>query len=553
MSRLQAWQHIYSNVEKAQSPQGRGGFQTLFYTKEGLTEAEVEELEGRLLYFASETTPVKRVFFTLTTDKRVISQLVPLSETDQYGRKGRYLAHSLIFNAQTFAGLDENPFPLLQRVKFITTIEAALAQGDFASGHISTLAVSSPPYSYHAVELAAGWSRSELKKLTLLALRSAKMAQEKRAVAFFGPPEAVEAALETAFFAVPNSMRSSCSFDTYFHRCNLVATYYWAVGFPERSGNPTYDRVDARTKEVLQINDDQAQTAYERWVHHSIDIGSLRPVTTLRDAALPLCQWLDSGATEHRLLNGLDPDIVTPVFRANSEPVQALLRQKIGRHVPMALIDPIFDHIYRESETKPNFQFLREGFTHVQIMDYLHQIYAHHDFQRPDHLQLQALERALQNGDAHPLKPIQLAWSQDRSGLRRHLSQLEEPAYREFAQMALPRQLCEPIDLLVANHESAFLDIFLVDKQAKQTPLTDFIEGLLALNKPNLLTRLAGLITYQTDKDLRRIAKLASRQEDLPPLFDQALTKALDRLPDTVMERLAKSITSPLDIFRGKK
>ena len=63
MATIQAWQHIYSNVEKEQSPQGRGGFQTLFYSKAGLTEDEIEEMEGRLLYFPSKVEPVKRLFF----------------------------------------------------------------------------------------------------------------------------------------------------------------------------------------------------------------------------------------------------------------------------------------------------------------------------------------------------------------------------------------------------------------------------------------------------------------------------------------------------------
>ena len=65
MTTIQAWQHIYSNVEKEQSPTKRGGFQTLFYTQAGLTEDEISEMEGRLLYFPDKTAePVKRLFFT---------------------------------------------------------------------------------------------------------------------------------------------------------------------------------------------------------------------------------------------------------------------------------------------------------------------------------------------------------------------------------------------------------------------------------------------------------------------------------------------------------
>jgi hypothetical protein len=38
MSKIKAGQHVYASVEKEQSPRGKGGFQTLFYTLEALTE-----------------------------------------------------------------------------------------------------------------------------------------------------------------------------------------------------------------------------------------------------------------------------------------------------------------------------------------------------------------------------------------------------------------------------------------------------------------------------------------------------------------------------------
>ena len=69
MTTVVAWQHIYSNVEKERSPQGRGGFQTLFYTHSGLTEREVEEMESRLIYFPSNVEPIKHLFFTISTGK----------------------------------------------------------------------------------------------------------------------------------------------------------------------------------------------------------------------------------------------------------------------------------------------------------------------------------------------------------------------------------------------------------------------------------------------------------------------------------------------------
>ena len=88
MTTINAWQHIYSNVEKEHSPQGRGGFQTLFYSHHGLTEDEVEEMESYLLYFPSQVEPVKRLFFTISTGKGVVAQIVFLPSPDQFGRGG---------------------------------------------------------------------------------------------------------------------------------------------------------------------------------------------------------------------------------------------------------------------------------------------------------------------------------------------------------------------------------------------------------------------------------------------------------------------------------
>lgn len=52
-------QHIYSNVPKEQSPTKRRGYQTLFYTQEGLTREEILILEDRAQYYGGELEPIK--------------------------------------------------------------------------------------------------------------------------------------------------------------------------------------------------------------------------------------------------------------------------------------------------------------------------------------------------------------------------------------------------------------------------------------------------------------------------------------------------------------
>lgn len=149
MPQIHAYQHIYTNVEQEQSPHKRGGFQTLFYTLSALTEAEVEEMEARLFYVHSEREPVKRVFFMTSTSKTVVAQIVPLADPDRSERKGRYLAHSLVFIPEMFAHLEADPFQVFQHVSFITTVEEALAQGEFQTGNIPALSIDLPANKEH--------------------------------------------------------------------------------------------------------------------------------------------------------------------------------------------------------------------------------------------------------------------------------------------------------------------------------------------------------------------------------------------------------------------
>ena len=86
MAGIEAWQHIYTNVEKDQSPHNRGGFQTLFYSTDALSKEEVRAIEDRVLYIVSDEEPVKEVFFTTNTGKVVLGRVCSLPERDRVGR-----------------------------------------------------------------------------------------------------------------------------------------------------------------------------------------------------------------------------------------------------------------------------------------------------------------------------------------------------------------------------------------------------------------------------------------------------------------------------------
>ena len=75
-------------------------------------------MEGRLLYFPSSVEPVKRLFFTVGDGKAVVAQIVSMPEPDQYGRKGRYLAHSLVFAPADLARFEADPFRVFHAFSF---------------------------------------------------------------------------------------------------------------------------------------------------------------------------------------------------------------------------------------------------------------------------------------------------------------------------------------------------------------------------------------------------------------------------------------------------
>ena len=122
---LSAAQLVYTNVEKKLSPTGREGFQVWLRTPDALSDGEESEVQTRLADYEERRDPttkdepaVRHSFFLLSTGKAVIARTVPLAETDQYRRGGRFYAHAYILDPDDFRALDNDPFAVLDQVKF---------------------------------------------------------------------------------------------------------------------------------------------------------------------------------------------------------------------------------------------------------------------------------------------------------------------------------------------------------------------------------------------------------------------------------------------------
>jgi hypothetical protein len=527
MSTIQACQHIYSNVEKEQSPQRRGGFQTLFYSHAGLDEAEISELEGRLLYFPGQTEPVKRLFFRLASGKGVVAQIVPLPEPDQLGRKGRYLAHSLIFTPEALAAFEADPFRVFRRFRFITSVAEALAQGDAHNGDIPPMRLELPAQPQREIEAVRSWSAPELKKLALLTLQAEAQAQQREALTLAGSPTQIEQALEAAWMVAPAAFRSRCAFDTYFYRCNLVACYFWAIGLPQPPVSIKFALVDAANRQV-QGATPQPQSAYEQWLLATLEAGQAAQLPQQRDNAWLLGAWIEGQPTEEAQLDQVLPELVAAMFQAAPEAVKNLLQRRIADLLPAPLAPRTAEYFYQHTAEWPLYQQLRQGLAVPQLLDRLYQSYQADELKSPGRGEVKAVTELLAQ---HPHELLTLAaayWRSPDKELPLALDTVSEAAYRHFGADLLQRGLVKPLTLLRPRRSESFLELYLA---GRVEDWADLCEALLEQGQTLSLARLADQLPKFSDKELHKVAKLIEDQPNVPGEFSTAVAQALAARP----------------------
>jgi hypothetical protein len=522
---VQAWQHIYTSVERDQSPHEREGFQTLFYSASGLTEAEVREMEARLVYFPSDVEAVKRLCSTISTGKVMVAQIVLLAEPDRLGRKGRYLAHNLVFEPEAFERIGSDPFVVFRQFPFITTVAQALEKGDLQSGDIPSVSFEVALKPTHSIEAAETWPVRDYGNLALLALRADRLTGDRLSVAFIGEPAEVESALEVALFPVPTHLRPCCGFDTYFHDCNPVSTYYWGLGLLEIPSNRRLVRVDARSRRLDGDIASQPETAYERWVLACVEERRLEILGRYRDHAFALCEWLEGRSGSDSLIDAAPLEVVDSVFQANRELVQMLLRTKLEEALPIILAQRAFQ--YLASRTTELLGQLRRRFRLPELMEALYRAYESHEFRPPQPEEVQAIDWLLRRDDHPFLRLLHICWTDRRDDLQRELRLLSDDEYQRFVQTALRFGLLQAWTLPVSGRGDAFLDVYLDSTGSVKTGLTALVRALLRVGEASCLERLAPSVQVQSEPELRALAKVIVKCPGIPELFRQTVGDAV--------------------------
>jgi hypothetical protein len=529
MSEIEAWQHVYANLRQEQSPTRRGGFQTVFHTKSGLSEAEVDEIEAHLVYYRSEPEPIKRVFFVTSTDKPVISQIVPQVGTDAIGRQGLYLAHSLVFRPESFTQSRIRPLEVLARFPFAELIHEALERGDRKTGDIPAVIITIPADRDEAeIEEARDWPAEALETVALCALQASELARDRVTLAFVGEPQAVEGAIRAALLAVPAALLPRCSFDTFFFRCNPVSTYYWAVGLPERPTSTRFAVVDAALRQVLTELWRSPTTAYERWVVETIRARRLDLLSTHREAAFVLGEWLDgrlAEVSESKLAGELE--LVRSMFRANAARLKEHIQRKLGEQFSPTLASLVAEEICRLHEPALLFQKMCRGFEPAEVMNTLYESYRARRFVAPGRDELRMLERLLSATDHQDLRLLLRCWTGRREELRQDLAALEDRGYRSFVEIALRYELTDALTLLLPGRTALFLDVYLPGCTLKHGELSALASALLRLGEPGALCRLVPHVAGCRKTDVRALRKILDQHAEVPRSFHEAVTAAL--------------------------
>lgn len=429
-------QHIYGNVEAEQSPHKIGGFQTLFYTHSLISEEESSEIEGRVIYHQSENNPFKYVFFSLDNNNIVVSRIVPLADSDRFGREGTYLAHSVIMEAADFDKLGTNPYTLFQVMEkhFLSDVASAMAVGNRSSGNMDCLLLEIPDRTEPPD--VGNWNTDELLKLAHFAVHCKTTRANRNPLVLVGKPEQMLAILELIFTYVPINWRRQCNFDTHFIDCNIVHGDFWCVGYPASSHAPSHLTIVQLDQQQVTGQVPAPENRFEQWVQDCIRNGKIHFIGSYGEIAHVWMQFLSGGKYDSEVIAGSLGHLPAEFFDTLSYSYKSLLLERT-RHMLSDMAGPLlaerleshpdaYPYGQLQKDSRGFFKQILDGFDLNKIADQCYTLLKPELKDKASRKELKEI-KALYKKTAH--KPLQLlsnVWRMDEDELTGHLTDMDE-------------------------------------------------------------------------------------------------------------------------------
>lgn len=449
--RIRVYQHVFSNVPKDQSPWGRRGYQTLYYTQDGISREDLNVLEQRAQYYSSDQEPVKWQFYTLASGKAVISHIVPLAEPDEFGRKGRYLAHSFVISSGDFSALDYCPMGLFDHQnRFVSNLAQVQAQGNRETGDLPALnLVIDETWQDRALSFARAWDPGHLQCLAQLGWRAGYLKEQRQMVALEGEAGRVLGAIAVAFLLTAPDKRPLLTFDTFAHGCDWSRDWpFWACGGLGKESEQAPYRIDPTKGQVVGTPPNRALTPFEHWMMAVALPERLEHYLAYQTDALYLSNSLEGKVSRQRQVA---PEFAKRFMQLNAAGVIALVLDRL----PAGLSPPILDCITDDVKNEPweYFQWaLSAGPGEIaEVLFNLLVARAGLILTKQDEKVLHTIAETA--GDSR-LKGLILLQTDNTSGWEQHLQGLSRQDYRTQIRLLLEQRRISASDAFSPQHFS---------------------------------------------------------------------------------------------------
>lgn len=351
---ITAAQHVSGVLTSEQSPRGKGGYQILLSTSDRLNQDEIRMIESREKYGPAQIEKSKWQFYRLPDDRPVVSHIVPIPEPDEFGRRGRYLAHSLIFNASNWQQLDETLLNLLHPDYFFSSLNQMLAHAhdDLRTGHIGAASIDTgTEWIRQALNLLRDWPGEQLNKLVRLVHDPQALIEQGHYVALIGSEQQILDALRVVFLLAPSSVRRFCSFDTNATGCEWQPhETFWGRGFPDEREPRTGFVIDA-VQRLVRIPESfpLKSSSFGNWIEVEVRAQQYTNLQSNLAKAQTLAAFLERRTTNLNVLKDLDAEFVTSFADANTE----LVKERVGDLFPNQFSLPLRQAIIARLASSP--------------------------------------------------------------------------------------------------------------------------------------------------------------------------------------------------------
>jgi len=382
MLSITAYQHFYSRVPPDQSPRRQAGFQTLFHTR-GLSDEVIRAIENRARYTTAPGEPVKRQFYPLPGQMVAISQSVALPEPDEFGRKGRYLVHTLVLDRDSFSQIGACPLDVLEQFRFARTLAEVDEQCDRSTAEAPAVTLTiEPQWEMRALQAVQEWTPESVIRLGRLAWQAEQLIQRGEPVILIGSDAEQLETLGILFLLASPLQQNQLSFDTHAAGCDWGRqAMFWVQGHAEIDlGMRAMHLIDAHARIAntgLSPSDDGLfgkwavrhglPEGWDQWAQRKAWAACLAEFLTTAQPAIPGAQsvvlpgiprdfverfaLLDPTAVATRWATYFPPGLSTEVIWDPEEPIRmrpgVFLRLMVKGLPPHEIDEFMFDRLIR--------------------------------------------------------------------------------------------------------------------------------------------------------------------------------------------------------------